>query len=138
MTPHKVPEGHDHFYGFSRWSKECMPYDAPPNNFYWMDIDCIFPNQQTGDVHVIEIKLNNATVKPYQGFLLKWLESKGAHIHILRMQFNEKYYGDHDNLGDPRLAEKITLNDIEITVEKLKEILCEWHGIKQVSQNVTF
>ena len=130
MTPHKVPEGHDHFYGFSRWSKECMPYDYP-DIFYWTDIDCIFPNPKTGEIHLIEIKLNNSPVKPYQRTLLETLEKKGVIIHFLRMVFNQKYYGDHDNLGDPRLADKIILDGQLINPIELEQRLCSWHGINK-------
>jgi len=128
VTPQKV-EGHDHFYGFSRFSKECMPWDYP-NMFFWMDIDCVFPNIQTGDIHIIEMKCNDAEVKPYQHWILDTLAKKGCKTHILRLSFDQKYYGDHANLGDPRLANKITLDDKEITVDVLIRNLTEWHGIK--------
>lgn len=128
MTPHKVPEGHDHFYGFSRWSKECMPYSYP-SIFYWTDIDCIFPNPKTNKIHLIEIKLNDAPVKPYQSKLFQQLKDKGVIVHNLRMTFNQKYFGDHDNLGDPRLAENIILDGQVVTLIELKRILCNWHGL---------
>jgi len=129
MTPHKVPEGHDHFYGFSRFSKQCLPYNFP-NIFSWTDIDCIFENYQTGELHLIEIKLNDAPCKKYQYRILKKLEQLGVKIHFLRMYFSPKYFGDHDNLGDPQLAEKIEWNGESITLDELKQKLCELKGVK--------
>ena len=137
MNPHKVPEGHDHFYGFSRWSKEVMPYNYP-NCFFWTDIDCLFPNPKTEDIHLIEIKINDAPVKPYQARLIDKLKELGVKTHFLRMYFNPKYFGDHENLGDPRLADKMILDDNEITYQELVTILNEWHGteLKETKHNL--
>ena len=112
-----------------------MPWKYP-NIFYWMDFDCVFPNPTTGDVHIIEIKTNNAPVKPYQNWLLEDAKKRGYTTHTLRMEFNPKYFGDHENLGDPRLADKIILDDEEVTYGKLIETLNDWHGTEPKKINI--
>ena len=106
-----------------------MPYNYP-NIFTWTDIDCIFENYQTGNLYLIEIKLNDAPLKKYQYRILKKLEQLGVKVYLLRMIFNKKYFGDHDNLGDPRLAEKILWNGKEITLRQLMLTLAELHSVE--------
>lgn len=127
MTPHPKIEGHDHFYGFSRWSKEVMP-NSYPNIFSWTDMDMLFENYTTGKIYLIEVKFNDAKIPPYQFRLLKRMEKLGVQLHILRMSYEQKYFGDQENLGDPRLAIKIHLDGQEVTYEKFIEQFNEWHG----------
>ena len=125
------PSKDDHFFGFSRWTKNCLPYDVENYQYLWawMDGDCIFQNNQTGELHLIEFKCEKAHVKAYQRRILKRLKEKGVQIHTLRFYYDSKYWGNHDILGDPRYADKLILDDKEVSYETLVRKLLKWHGM---------
>jgi len=126
------PSYHDHFFGFSRWTKNCLPYKLDGFNslvWTWTDGDCMFQNNLTKDLHLIEIKCQEAKAKAYQVRILKKLEELGVHIHILRLHYDPMWYGDHENLGDPRLTTKIEFNGQTLAYDDLLKQMLELHGM---------
>jgi hypothetical protein len=94
-----------------------------------MDGDCIFQNDQTKDIHLIEIKCQDAKTKAYQYRILEKFEQLGVNIHLLRLQYDPWYNGDHERLSDPRYAKEIKLDNQKIEYPQLIPKLLEWHGI---------
>lgn len=129
MTKPEQPP-RNHFYGFSRWSLNDMP-----TPFFWTDMDMLFPNLNSWDgqtwreLHLVELKYYDSPLKDYQEKLMLRLEQLGVKTHILQLEFPTELYGDKWNLGDPRLATRIILDNKEISLEQLKKQLIIWHGL---------
>ena len=130
-VPGIPPNYNDHFFGFSRWTKNCLPYkiDTEVCIWTWMDGDCIFQNDKTKDIHLIEFKCQDAHIKAYQARILRKLDELGIKIHVVRLQYDPMWFGNHEILGDPRFATKIKIDGKVTPYEQYLKHLLEWHGI---------